>query len=144
VPVFELEIPARPSEVGRVRRAVRAAVVRYGLDASHADLAQLVASELVMNAVLHGREPITVRVSVERDSTILEVHDADDGLPALIPESDESGHRGLRVVAALASDWGTIPTEGGGKTVWCSIPHATPGPAGNGSPPKRRADDRTT
>ena len=143
VPVFELEIPARPSEVGRVRRAVRAEVVRYGLDPAHADLAQLVASELVMNAVLHGREPIVVRVSVERDSTILEVYDAGEGLPAVAPE-DEAGHRGLRVVDALASDWGAIPAERGGKTVWCTIPHTVSGPADSDlSPRKRRADDRS-
>jgi anti-sigma regulatory factor (Ser/Thr protein kinase) len=144
VPVFELEIPARPSEVGRVRRAVRAAVVRYGLDASHADLAQLVASELVMNAVLHGREPIIVRVSVERDSTILEVSDGADAAPVVTSEGDDAGHRGLRVVAALASDWGTIPTERGGKTVWCSIAHTAPdGAVPDRSQQNRRADDHS-
>jgi len=57
VSFVELQIPARPSEVARVRRGIRAALVRYGLDAQHADVAQLVGSELVMNAVVHGREP---------------------------------------------------------------------------------------
>jgi anti-sigma regulatory factor (Ser/Thr protein kinase) len=143
VPVFEMEIPARPSEVGRVRRAIRAAVVRYGLDASHADLAQLLASELVMNAVLHGRAPVVVRVSVDRDSTILEVYDADDTLPVFTSRDARSGgdHRGLRVVANLASDFGTIPAAAGGKTVWCAIPHAAPPRASGAMPPKRRADD---
>jgi anti-sigma regulatory factor (Ser/Thr protein kinase) len=141
VPVFELQIPARPSEVGRVRRAIRGEVVRYGLDAAHADIAQLLASELVMNAVLHGREPIIVRVSVERDSTVLEVYDADDSLPA-VAEPDESGHRGLRVVTSLCSDWGTVVAEQGGKTVWCAIPHVA-GTDPEARSPQRRAEDRT-
>jgi hypothetical protein len=141
VPVFELQIPARPSEVGRVRRAIRGEVVRYGLDAAHADIAQLLASELVMNAVIHGSEPIIVRVSVERDSTILEVYDGNDALPAPAA-ADGSGHRGLRVVTSLCSDWGTIPGDNGGKTVWCAIPHVSATDA-DARPPKRRAEDHT-
>ncbi len=81
--VIELQIPARPSEVARVRQGIRAALVRYGLDSHHADDAQLVGSELVMNAVLHGREPIVVRVSVEHDSTLIEVFDGSDTLPVV-------------------------------------------------------------
>jgi len=142
VPVFELEIPARPSEVGRVRRAVRAAVVRYGLDADHADTAQLLASELVMNAVLHGCEPIVVRVSVERDSTVLEVFDAGDRFPEVVPGATP-GRRGLHVVATLCSDWGVVTAEGGGKTVWCTVAHS-PTIEGRGTArPRRRADDPT-
>jgi anti-sigma regulatory factor (Ser/Thr protein kinase) len=146
VPVFELEIPARPSEVGRVRRAVRAEVVRYGLDTGHADTAQLLASELVMNAVLHGREPIIVRVSVERDCTVLEVFDAGDRFPEVVPGATP-GRRGLQVVTTLCSDWGVVTGDregtSEGKTVWCSIPHspAVEGPQGEGRP-RRRADDR--
>jgi anti-sigma regulatory factor (Ser/Thr protein kinase) len=143
VPVFELEIPARPREVGRVRRAVRAEVVRYGLDGGHADTAQLLASELVMNAVLHGREPIVVRVSVERDSTVIEVFDAGERFPEIVPGATP-GRRGLHVVATLCSDWGVVTSDGGeGKTVWCSVPHSptVEGPDGGGAR-RRRADDR--
>jgi anti-sigma regulatory factor (Ser/Thr protein kinase) len=143
VPVFELELPARPSEVGRVRRAVRAEVVRYGLDGGHADTAQLLASELVMNAVLHGREPIRVRVSVERDCTVIEVFDAGDRFPEIVPGATP-GRRGLHVVATLCSDWGVVTSEGGqGKTVWCSVPHSTSvGGAAEATAPRRRAGDR--
>ena len=142
MPVFELEIPARPSEVGRVRRAVRAAVVRYGLDADHADTAQLLASELVMNAVLHGCEPIVVRVSVERDSTVIEVFDAGDRFPEVVPGATP-GRRGLHVVATLCSDWGVVTGDGGGKTVWCAVAHSPNVEGPGGARPQRRADDRT-
>jgi hypothetical protein len=76
-----------------------------------------------MNAVLHGQAPIIVRLSVEPGTTILEVYDAFDTLPAQNEQTDGQG-RGLRVVADLSSDWGAVPAEGGGKTVWCAIPHA--------------------
>lgn len=143
MPVFELEIPARPSEVARVRRAVRAALVRYGLDGDHADVAQLLASELAMNAVLHGEAPIVVRLSVERDTTVLEVYDGGNSMPAL-PASEASAHRGLRVVSSLCADWGAVRDEGGGKTVWCTIAHQEGGePRGERDVPRRRADDRT-
>jgi anti-sigma regulatory factor (Ser/Thr protein kinase) len=136
VPAFELEIAARPSEVGRVRRAIRAAVVRYGLDESHADVMQLVASELVMNAVLHGGPPVVVRLEIERDSTLLEVYDGGAGLPELGPDDDPAhARRGLRVVEGMCSDWGTVPGERGGKTVWCVISHGT---AATGPVEKRR------
>ena len=103
MPVFELEIPARPSEVAGVRRAVRAALVRYGLDGDHADVAQVLASELVMNAVVHGAPPIVVRLSVEQADTVLEVYDGSDTLPSLA-ETEGSSHRGLRVVSSLCTD----------------------------------------
>jgi anti-sigma regulatory factor (Ser/Thr protein kinase) len=120
---------------------VRAAVVRYGLDADHADTAQLLASELVMNAVLHGREPIVVRVSVERDATVLEVFDAGDRFPEVVPGATP-GRRGLHVVTTLCADWGVVTEESGGKTVWCSVAHS-PSVEGPGRGlPRRRADDR--
>ncbi|MCU1426858.1 MAG: anti-sigma regulatory factor (Ser/Thr protein kinase) [Actinomycetia bacterium] len=138
--VFELEIPARASEVGSVRRAIRAAVVRYGLDGEHADTAQLVASELVMNATLHGGAPILVRMSIERDATVLEVHDSGNDLPDLASLLESEPGRGLRVVDALCDDWGSL-TDDAGKTVWATIRHTSdPLPAEEAH--KRRAADR--
>jgi anti-sigma regulatory factor (Ser/Thr protein kinase) len=126
VPAFELEIAARPSEVGRIRRAIRAAVVRYGLDETHADLMQLVASELVMNAVLHGGPPVIVQLSIEPNNTVLEVYDGGPGMPAMSQDDDPAhARRGLRVVEGMCSDWGIIPDQRGGKTVWCAIAYDT-------------------
>jgi hypothetical protein len=115
--------------------------VRYGLDADHADTAQLLGSELVMNAVIHGRPPVVVRVFIEHDCTVLEVSDGSDELPAT-PGEDNPDHRGLRLVGALSSDWGSVPDETGGKTVWCTIAHAT-GTRAEPHSGGRRARDRT-
>jgi anti-sigma regulatory factor (Ser/Thr protein kinase) len=138
--VFELEIPARASEVGSVRRAIRAAVVRYGLDGEHADTAQLVASELIMNATLHGRPPILVRMSIERDATVLEVHDSGNELPDLASLLESEPGRGLRVVDALCDDWGSLADDAG-KTVWATIRH-TSDPLPPEEAHQRRAADR--
>jgi anti-sigma regulatory factor (Ser/Thr protein kinase) len=141
VPAFEIEIAARPSEVGRVRRAIRGAVVRYGLDENHADVTQLVASELVMNAVLHGGPPVVVRLEIERDITVLEVFDGGAGMPELGPDDDPAhARRGLRVMEGMCSDWGIVPSDQGGKTVWCAIAHDTAAP-GAAARRRRAADE---
>jgi two-component sensor histidine kinase len=136
---FEVEVPARASEVAGVRREIRAALERYGLDRTHADTAQLLASELLVNAVIHGSPPIVVRMSVETDTTVLEVYDGGDALPATDSVGEDGSARGLQVVAALCADWGVVPAENGGKTVWCTIPHHEPGSAAE--TPRRRAAD---
>jgi len=138
-----MEIAARPSEVAQVRRAIRAATVRNGLDEAHADVIQLVASELVMNAVVHGRPPVIVRLSIESDATILEVYDGGAGMPELGDGPDPAlARRGLRVVDGLCADWGSIAAPGGGKTVWCTVPHRL-GTAGTttATTERRRADE---
>lgn len=53
---------------------------------------------------------------------IVEVTDGDDHLPRRrrAGPADESG-RGISVVAAIASSWGSRRTPGGGKAVWCEL-----------------------
>jgi anti-sigma regulatory factor (Ser/Thr protein kinase) len=141
-PAFEVRIPARASEAAGVRRAIRAELARYGLERDHAESAQLVASELIMNAVMHGAEPVVVRLSVEQGVTVLEVYDGGDGTPVLAP--DHAGHtaRGLRVVAALCTDWGVVRSPDGGKTVWCALPQVDETPPPERDAPHRRAADQ--
>lgn len=83
--------------------------------------AQLIVSELVTNALLHGVPPIVIRVV--RDAAdglpIVQVEDCGDGKPCVQPESDSAiGGRGLLLVAALADEWGTDPLAEGGKVTW--------------------------
>ncbi|MFA1546805.1 ATP-binding protein [Actinomadura chokoriensis] len=84
-------------------------------------IAQLIVSELVTNALLHGQAPIVVRVVVDESDglPVLEVADGGDGLPRVQPESDTAiNGRGLRMVSALAAEWGTRPLVEGGKVTW--------------------------
>ncbi|MFB4308356.1 ATP-binding protein [Actinomadura sp. GTD37] len=83
--------------------------------------AQLIVSELVTNALLHGQPPIVVRVvRDEADGRpVIEVEDSGGGLPCVQPESESAiSGRGLLLVAALAEEWGTDPLAKGGKVTW--------------------------
>ena len=79
-------------------------------------------SEVVTNAVVHGRPAITLRVSTDPPGIGVAVHDFGDTLPSTTPARVEPGAtsgRGLMIVDALASTWGVIPNEPPpGKTVW--------------------------
>jgi PAS domain S-box-containing protein len=83
--------------------------------------AALVTSELVTNAVVHGRPPLDLRARIEGHDVFIEVRDHAVYQPRkLRPDENEEHGRGLQIVAALADRWGTRPTEHG-KAVWCVL-----------------------
>ncbi|MFF1375040.1 SpoIIE family protein phosphatase [Streptomyces sp. NPDC058308] len=109
-----------PSEVGRARELVRAQLRAWSLQ-SLSDTAELLVDELVTNVVRHSRSS-RVDVRLVRSGVLLcEVEDDDQTLPTLLSAGpgDEFG-RGLRVVSALAKEWGTSRTRQG-KTVWFEL-----------------------
>jgi histidine kinase-like protein len=90
-----------------------------------ADVAELVVSELVTNAVqhAHGPEDALVETRFERlpgGDLRMEVHDADDNRPMLRPFSaDAESGRGLALVDVLTDGrWGVSGREGVGKVLW--------------------------
>jgi two-component sensor histidine kinase len=89
-------------------------------DGDVAERLELVVSELVANAVLHGAEPIELALD-ERDSTIrVEVSDANPALPP--PPGSRDAHAfGLRVVEHLVRRAGAQPHADDGKTVWAEL-----------------------
>ena len=100
-------------------------VVRYlaerNLPVSLISDGALATSELVTNALLHGRPPVDLRLRIEGADVLIEVRDRATYQPRKLrpDETDEHG-RGLQIVAALAARWGTRPTENG-KAVWCVL-----------------------
>ncbi len=85
------------------------------------DDAVLLTSELVTNAVLHGRAPISLRLLRTSSEAVLEVHDAASFLPRRLRPTPEDEHgRGLQLVACLADRWGVRPVREG-KAVWCAF-----------------------
>jgi anti-sigma regulatory factor (Ser/Thr protein kinase) len=87
--------------------------------------AELAMSEVVTNAILHGKGPVTVRLRGTRDHPRVEVRDAsseppaltsDDTIPDLIDELPTFG-RGLAIVASFSEAWGA-ERDGDGKLVW--------------------------
>ncbi|MEU8603986.1 SpoIIE family protein phosphatase [Streptomyces parvulus] len=114
--VAEWELPAEPVAAGRVRDLATRQLHHWGLD----DLSfttELVASELVTNAVRYAEGPIQVRLI--RDRTLLcEVADAGHTSPHLRHSGeDDEGGRGLFIVAQLVQRWGTRYSQSG-KTIW--------------------------
>jgi serine phosphatase RsbU (regulator of sigma subunit) len=88
---------------------------------------QLLASELVTNAIRYAEGPVTLRLICE-DTLACEVADSAPALPRLWDASgdDERGH-GLQIVSRLSQRWGARRTPTG-KVVWCEqqIPRPQP------------------
>ncbi|WP_179278649.1 ATP-binding protein [Actinomadura mexicana] len=107
------------------RRAVRDVLDGWGVAEGDVEVAVLLTSEIVTNAVRHVREElrgdgvVKVRVRVMDGLLRVDVTDPEPGLPRLVAASDtDEGHRGMAIVAASADRWGWHPGPGGGKTVW--------------------------
>jgi hypothetical protein len=109
-------------------------VVEVCLEIGRADLlenAELAMSEVVTNAILHGRDPVTVRLRGTRDHPRVEVRDASAEPPNFgSTESDRdflddlpTFGRGLAIVACFSEAWGA-ERDGDGKLVWF-VPSAT-------------------
>lgn len=115
MPVVELAVE-EPAHVGAARRAVAGLVPEDAPDL--ADTVRLTVSEVVTNAVVHGRPPVTVRAFVRDRLLRVEVCDgsAARGVPQQASAAASSG-RGLAIVHAIAHRWG-IEARGEGKAVW--------------------------
>ncbi len=113
-----------PQAAAAGRDFVRCTCLLWGLEAT-LDAALLVISELVTNAVVHARSPVTVRLRLRPDRLLVEVEDEDSQLPVLQQHSDWDalGGRGLMLVDALAARWGSQPCPFG-KVVWAELPLA--------------------
>ncbi|MCB1248245.1 MAG: ATP-binding protein [Acidimicrobiales bacterium] len=118
----------RGSHAGRtgMRGATDARVfVRELLESWHCDGlvqdAELVASELVTNAVLHAGGPVEVALVLAPDSLRIEVRDMSRATPELLDASrHRRGGHGLRILTHVASSWGVQPTADG-KVVWAEL-----------------------
>jgi anti-sigma regulatory factor (Ser/Thr protein kinase) len=126
-----LELAALPSAVSCARGHVRSVAREWGL-AHLADTAELLASELVTNAVrASGRlttradraavPVVRIWVATDRTSISLHVWDGNDNMPVRkhVRPQDEGG-RGLLLVETLGKDWGAY-REASGKVVWAVV-----------------------
>ncbi|SED08491.1 Anti-sigma regulatory factor (Ser/Thr protein kinase) [Streptomyces sp. 2131.1] len=121
-PGYSQTLPRRPESAAVARRLAETALCCWGLG-ELADDGALIVGELVANAVLHARRG-SIRVVVERvtERTVrVAVTDFARELPVECrPGDGDEGGRGLLLVAALASDWGT-DTRRWGKVVWADL-----------------------
>ncbi len=112
------ELPSDPASVGKARHATMRACAVWGVP--QADLAEVVVSELVANAVLHGWGVVQLRLYDTASGLRIEVEDSNPEPPRLVPHRPlgEGGH-GLHVVSEVAR-WGWSPTRSG-KLVWAQL-----------------------
>jgi anti-sigma regulatory factor (Ser/Thr protein kinase) len=131
-----LNRPAEPLAPGprgaaQARRWVAAVCAELDRDDLREN-AELAMSEVVTNAILHGKGPVTVRLRGTRDHPRVEVRDASSDPLALA--ADDPAHdaeddlptfgRGLAIVAGFSEAWGA-ERDGDGKLIWF-VPAAMP------------------
>ncbi|MGH8905881.1 MAG: ATP-binding protein [Egibacteraceae bacterium] len=84
-------------------------------------LAVLLTSEIVTNAVVHAGSVFVLRLTVRPDTIRIDVRDRSTHLPHLRhPAASEEHGRGLHLVHAFASRWGCEPAASG-KSVWFEL-----------------------
>lgn len=106
------------------RKFVGDVLASWGCAAS-ADVAQLMVSELVTNAVLHGHcHESTVTVRDEEGSVKVIVTDPEPTPPSVTDAGPlVPGGQGMNIVDALADRWGVEPCPTG-KAVWFELGRA--------------------
>jgi anti-sigma regulatory factor (Ser/Thr protein kinase) len=126
-----------PSQVRSVRAARTWAATILAEWATALPDGDLVISELVTNAVIHGAGEISVRLAPRHNSVRIEVHDGGQGdVEHHHAELWEPGGRGIDIVSQLAQAWGWSREPGGqGTTVWAEL---AAGPASHLPGPDQR------
>ncbi|GGO78158.1 ATP-binding protein [Nonomuraea cavernae] len=115
-------IPRADRCLSSARRFVRDVALDWQAGQDVAEVAELLVSELVTNAITHGGAG-AVRVSVlrERELMVVDVHDSCPTLPCLrLAGRFDVGGRGLAIVQTLSHDWGWTVAQHG-KSVWFQL-----------------------
>src|SRR3954471_21138560 len=110
---------AGDADVAQARRVIREVLEGGSEEAVYR--AELVASELVTNALLHGGGVAVVAVRPMKSGVRIEVSDRNRHAPLVAVDSpDAMTGRGLHLVRRLAARWGVQPS-GDGKVVWAAV-----------------------
>ena len=122
--VLELRLPRVPQSARVARRGVAGVARVHGVDG---ELAELLVSELVGNAVRHAAVAagdLVLRVrACGADALRVELDDAGERhlpAPTAAPGPAAESGRGLLLVEELASRWGALPVPGGTR-VWFEV-----------------------
>ncbi|MER5642793.1 ATP-binding protein [Kitasatospora sp. NPDC002227] len=129
---FGVTLAAEGGSVPLARRTVHAVLTGWGVPANAAvlDAAQLIATELVLNAVRHTTASgpgIDLLIALNGHHFDITVHDRDPRLPVVPAAGAALRNGGLAVIAALADGFGghlsvTPDSTGPGKGVTVLLP----------------------
>jgi PAS domain S-box-containing protein len=121
IPCEEIDLPALVSSPRRARRFVRDTLEPLGVPERTIDQAELVATELVTNSVMHARSEVKVSVELVNGRVRLRVDDRSPVRPMVRNATpDAATGRGLFIVEQLSSRWG-VDLNRDGKTVWVEL-----------------------
>jgi anti-sigma regulatory factor (Ser/Thr protein kinase) len=115
-------LPPDPTAAGLARRHVED--ICRGLPEADLDTARLVATELVSNAVKHGTGSPALGIVRDGTAVLVYVEDESHESPFFVESTEVLEHgAGMRLVAALANEWGIAPRGDGlpGKRVWAAV-----------------------
>jgi anti-sigma regulatory factor (Ser/Thr protein kinase) len=122
---YTLYVPQDPRAVTISRRTLRLILTMHGL-ITLVDVAELLATELVSNAVCHTKGPAALRVRWSAGVLRIGAWDADPEPPKppsdALPDAEDG--RGLTLVRACSDLWGWQPLSrhgNRGKYVWCEL-----------------------
>jgi anti-sigma regulatory factor (Ser/Thr protein kinase) len=116
-----VELPCNELAPADARRYISS---QWGhLPSDRLEVALLLTSELVTNAVCHAGGPAWLDIHVEEDVLTVGVTDEGEGEVRIPDEhrSLETHGRGLRLVDELSRRWGVHPVNGTGKRVWFEL-----------------------
>ncbi len=120
----EAQFPGTPESPQSARAFLRAALETWQLD-GFGEVTELLTDELVANVVRHVGSPLTLRAKTDGSTLRIEVDDPSTDPPILRhPDVHEDRGRGILLVDALATQWGT-EIHSDGKTVWFEIDVST-------------------
>ncbi len=116
-------LASAPASPALARRFVCGAAGRACIPRRVVEVLELLTSELVTNAVVHGGPPIELELSIDPGAIRVAVRDGSDepARPRAVGVA-EAGGRGLALVDMLARRWRAEPDGcGPGKTVWFEL-----------------------
>lgn len=124
--VRAIRVPATPIAVAEARKIVTDDLVDKGVDANTVEEAEIVVSEFLANAMRHAKPlsdgALRLRWKVRFEVVEIEVTDGgSESVPRPAPRAVwASSGRGLRIVRALAHEWG-FTDDKNGRTVWAAL-----------------------
>ena len=116
-------LPVERRSVATGRHWVVRTAAERGVTGMANQVVELLSSELLANAVLHGPDEGAIGVEVIADGTTLRVSVTDRSpLNPVVLQHEPSAPngRGMAIVEAMSSRWG-VEEQGTGKTVWFEL-----------------------
>lgn len=118
-----ISLPGRRRSVAAGRHWVVREAAERGVTGMANQVVELLTSELLANAVLHGPQDGIVGVRLQTSDTMLRVTVTDrNPTPPVVlhPDPIEPSGRGMAIVEALSNRWG-VDLGSGGKAVWFEL-----------------------